>query len=202
MMIGRSKRSLVLGAVLAGGALGLGSLSLSYADGRGSRDARVVLRDQAGTFVGVAKLSQERRGKVEVRVEADDLPAGFHGFHVHAVGQCVPPFTSAGGHYNPSGASHGDHAGDMPVLLVNDDGSGDLEFTTDRFTVRELFDADGSAIIVHAARDNLANIPERYHSHTEDVFGPDSATLGTGDAGARLACGVVQRSSDDDSDSD
>ena len=68
--------------------------------------------------------------------------------------------------------------------------------------MRELFDADGSAIIVHEGRDNLANIPERYHSHTEYVFGPDSATLGTGDAGARLACGVIQRSSDDDSDSD
>ena len=137
-----------------------------------------------------------------MRVETDDLPAGFHGFHVHAVGQCVPPFTSAAGHYNPSGASHGDHAGDMPVLLVNEDGSADLEFTTDRFRVRELFDADGSAIIVHEGRDNLANIPERYHSHTEEVFGPDSATLATGDAGARYACGVVQRKSDDDRDSD
>jgi hypothetical protein len=89
--------------------------------------------------------------------------------------------------------------------LVNDNGSADLEFTTDRFTVRELFDSDGSAIIVHEGRDNLANIPDRYHSHTEDVFGPDSATLATGDAGSRLACGVVQRGShrdDDDSDSD
>ena len=131
MMIGRSKRSLVLGVVLAGGTVGVGSLGLSYADGGGSRNAEVVLRDQAGRFVGVVELSRERRGKVEVSVEADRLPAGFHGFHVHAVGQCVPPFTSAGGHYNPSGASHGDHAGDMPVLLVNDNGSGELEFTTD-----------------------------------------------------------------------
>ena len=130
-MIGRSKRSLVLGVVLAGGTVGVGSLGLSYADGGGSSNAEVVLRDQAGRFVGVVELSRERRGKVEVSVEADRLPAGFHGFHVHAVGQCVPPFTSAGGHYNPSGASHGDHAGDMPVLLVNDNGSGELEFTTD-----------------------------------------------------------------------
>ena len=63
-----------------------------------------------------------------------------------------------------------------------------------------LFDRDGSAVIVHAGRDNYANIPattptgaERYHSHTEDVFGPDSASLATGDAGARFACGVVNR---------
>jgi Cu-Zn family superoxide dismutase len=46
---------------------------------------------------------------------------------------------------------------------------------------------------VHAGRDNYANIPERYHSHTEDVLGPDSVTKATGDAGDRFACGVVRR---------
>ena len=143
--------------------------------------------------MGVVKLTQERgEGKVLVRSAAHDLPAGFHGFHVHAVGVCVPPFTSAGGHYNPAGTDHGDHAGDMPMLLVNGDGSADLRFKTDRFALEDLFDADGSAIIVHAAPDNYANIPDRYHSHTEDVFGPDSATRATGDAGGRHACGVVR----------
>jgi superoxide dismutase, Cu-Zn family len=137
------------------------------------------------------KLTQED-DQVLVRAVVGSLPAGFHGFHVHTVGDCVPPFTSAGGHYNPGGGGHGSHAGDMPILLVNGDGTAQLRFTTDRFTVDELFDTDGSAIIVHAGADNYANIPTRYHSHGEDVFGPDSATLGTGDAGARLACGVVE----------
>ena len=68
-----------------------------------------------------------------VRVSAWRLTPGFHGFHVHAVGQCVPPFTSAGGHFNPAGADHGDHAGDLPTMLVNDDGTGELRFVTDRF---------------------------------------------------------------------
>ncbi len=77
-----------------------------------------------------------------------------------------------------------------PVLLVQSDGHAEQEFDTDRFRLRQLFDRDGSAVIVHAGRDNYANIPERYHSHTENVFGPDSATLATGDAGARFACGV------------
>ena len=76
-------------------------------------------------------------------------------------------------------------------LLVLDDGTAEAQFATDNFTIAELFDADGSAIIVHAAPDNFANIPTRYQSTTEGVFGPDSATLGTGDAGARVACGVV-----------
>jgi superoxide dismutase, Cu-Zn family len=197
-MRGRSGRLAVLGAVVLGGVFGLASLGLSQAagddddDDDDSRHARVLLRDQAGRPVGAVKLSEERRDKVQVRAVAFNLPAGFHGFHVHSVGECVPPFTTAGGHYNPTGVSHGDHAGDMPTLLVNQDGSAELRFTTDRFTLRELFDGDGSAIIVHADRDNLANIPERYHSHTEDVFGPDSATLATGDAGARFACGVVR----------
>jgi superoxide dismutase, Cu-Zn family len=58
--------------------------------------------------------------------------------------------------------------------------------------VAELVDADGSALIVHAGRDNYANIPDHYHSHTYDTFGPDQDTLATGDAGERAACGVVE----------
>ena len=102
--------------------------------------------------------------------------------------------------FNPGGVSHGDHAGDLPSLLVNGDGTGQLQFTTDRFSVSDLSDADGSALVVHAGRDNYANIPGRYHSHTYDTFGPDSATLATGDAGARAACGVVEMARGDDDD--
>jgi superoxide dismutase, Cu-Zn family len=191
-MKGRSRRPLVLAVVYMIAALGLGSLGLTSAVGADTGNAHALLRDQAGEPVGVVKLTQEPQGKVLVRAVLHDLPAGFHGFHVHAVGECVPPFTSAGGHYNPMGAVHGDHAGDMPLLMVNEDGTAQLRFTTDRFSVEELFGVDGSAIIVHAAPDNYANIPDRYHSHTEDVLGPDSATLATGDAGGRLACGVVR----------
>jgi Cu-Zn family superoxide dismutase len=150
----------------------------------------VDLYDAAVAQVGFVKLSKQG-GKVIVRGETEGLTPGFHGFHLHAIGQCVAPFTSAGGHYNRSGVGHGSHAGDMPSLLVLDDGTAEAQFATDNFTIGELFDADGSAIIVHAAHDNFANIPTRYQSTTEGVFGPDSATLATGDAGARVACGVV-----------
>jgi len=71
--------------------------------------------------------------------------------------------------------------------VVDRDGRGWLELQTDRFTVPDLLDADGSAVIVHAAPDNLGHIPARYAAG-----GPDAATLATGDAGGRLACGVVQ----------
>jgi Cu-Zn family superoxide dismutase len=150
----------------------------------------VELQDAAGADIGFVKLT-EQGGKVIVRGEVSGLTPGFHGFHVHTVGECVPPFTTAGGHYNPGGVGHGSHAGDMPSLLVLDDGTAEAQFATDRYGIDELFDADGSAIIVHAGADNFANIPTRYQSTTEGVFGPDSATLATGDAGARIACGVV-----------
>jgi len=151
---------------------------------------KVDLYNAAGASVGFVKLTKQG-DKVIVRGETMGLTAGFHGFHVHAVGQCVAPFTSAGGHYNPGGASHGSHAGDMPSLLVLDDGTAEAQFATDNYSIDELFDSDGSAIIIHAAPDNFANIPTRYESTTEGVFGPDSATLATGDSGGRIACGVV-----------
>jgi Cu-Zn family superoxide dismutase len=153
------------------------------------------LRDASGNQVGTVKVSELRSGDVEVQATVQGLPPGFHGFHVHAIGQCDPPdFTSAGGHFNPTGNPHPSHAGDQPVLLINSDGTGRLEFVTDRYSIDDLFDADGSAYIVHANPDNYANIPTRYHSHTYDVFGPDPDTLATGDAGARLACGVPRPS--------
>jgi superoxide dismutase, Cu-Zn family len=148
--------------------------------------------DAAGNHVGRVKFMPDGGGATAVRVSAEGLTAGSHGFHVHTVGQCVASFRSAGGHFNPSGAPHGEHGGDMPPLLVAQDGTSEAWFTTDRFTVADLMDADGSAVIVHADPDNLANIPTRYHSHTYDVFGPDEDTLATGDAGDRVACGCVK----------
>ena len=165
-----------------------------YASGDGRSASRkhvkVQLVDASGAEAGVVKLTTQG-GSVVVRAEVEGLTPGFHGFHVHSVGECVAPFTSAGGHYNPTAVGHGSHAGDMPSLLVLDDGTGQLQFATDNFTIAELFDADGTAIIVHALPDNFANIPTRYQSTTEGTFGPDSATLATGDAGSRAACGVV-----------
>jgi superoxide dismutase, Cu-Zn family len=187
----RSRKTLLLAIALVAIAGAL-TAPLYGSDGTSSsrNHVRVELQDAAGADIGFVKLT-EQGGKVIVRGEVSGLTPGFHGFHVHTVGQCVPPFTTAGGHYNPGGVGHGSHAGDMPSLLVLDDGTAEAQFATDRYTIDELFDADGSAIIVHAGADNFANIPTRYQSTTEGVFGPDSATLATGDAGARVACGVV-----------
>jgi Cu-Zn family superoxide dismutase len=173
-------------------ATGIGAALATGDDDGFGRRAVATLTDANGQKVGIVTF-KERHGKVDVSAEVWGVTPEFHGFHVHAVGECVPPFTSAGGHFNPGGVPHGEHAGDMPSLLVNADGTAELQFETDRFSVSDLFDADGSAVIVHAGRDNFANIPTRYHSHTYNVFGPDPDTLATGDAGSRTACGVVER---------
>ena len=176
---------------------GRGDRGRGQADGdRGSsaRVATATLRNAAGERVGEVRFKERGRGgTVEVYGSAEGLAPGFHGFHVHQTGQCVAPFTTAGGHYNPDGATHRNHAGDMPSLLINADSAGFVGFETDRFSLSDLRDADGSAVIVHELSDNYANIPTRYRSpDSPPQGGPDAATLATGDAGSRVACGVVE----------
>ena len=149
----------------------------------------VVLRGVDNAVLG--RVTMRQTGDIiVVRGWARSLTPGFHGFHVHQTGKCeAPTFTSAGGHYAVPGTTHGDHAGDMPSLLVTAEGKAYLRFVTDRFTLADLRDADGSAVMVHAGRDNFANIPTRYSA--AGIAGPDEATLRTGDAGDRVACGVI-----------
>lgn len=163
-----------------------------------SKDGRVeVVRvhDADGDRVGSVRML-EAGGAVHVDARLRSLEPGHHGFHVHETGVCDPdaadgPFTSAGGHYAGDGEDHGDHAGDLPSLLAMDDGNAQLSFATDRFTLDELRDDDGSAIMVHSGPDNYANIPDRYTS-SSGAKGPDEETLSAGDAGDRVACGAIE----------
>jgi superoxide dismutase, Cu-Zn family len=196
----RFRTSLVVLAVLAlGGATaasaGPGSHDGDHRADRGGKDDRgkrgrvavAQLADPAGEKVGrVWLVERPHRGVVGVVAHVRGLEPGFHGFHIHTTGRCDPPaFTTAGGHLNTSGAAHGGHAGDLPSLLVTADGEATLGTVTDRFTLADLHDADGSAVMVHSGPDNFANIPSRYG-------GPDPETLATGDSGSRVACGVVR----------
>ena len=178
----------------------------------GSNDLKASIVDANGDRLGSAKLSFDG-GTSEVKVDVT-LPAalaGFHGFHIHGIGQCVAPsFASAGGHLGEDattpGHRHRNHDGDLPVLLVNADGHARARFDSDRVTFAELADGDGSAFIIHAGPDNYANIPAidpatgatRY-ANAGGLVPPaypntitDDATLRTGDAGARIACGLIR----------
>jgi superoxide dismutase, Cu-Zn family len=166
------------------------------ADSDDELTARLV--DPAGTEVGKVSFKDDE-GALEVSVEVEGLPPGFHGFHVHAVGLCEPDsvnpanpamtgdFLSAGGHLGGGEADHGAHAGDLPVLYVDRSGAGTLTTVTDALTREDLTDDDGSAVMVHADRDNYANVPERYAP-----AGADEMTRNTGDSGGRIACGTVE----------
>lgn len=159
-------------------------------------DATGTFLDPSGERLGTVELRETDAG-TELVVELSGLDAGFRGLHVHGIGECEPDstdpadpentgdFMSAGPHLNPDDTDHGEHAGDLSPLLVLEDGEAALTQVTDRFTVEELLDEDGAAVMVHSEADNFAHIPERYGE-------PDEDTLGTGDAGARLACAVVE----------
>ena len=142
------------------------------------------LRDANGRVVGKAVMVQGN-GSVRVVLDVSGLTKGEKGVHVHEVGKCEPPgFESAGGHLNPTKAQHGSanpkgpHTGDMPNITVDASGHGHLEATLKRTSIEKgsasLFDADGSAIVLHADRDDLSTDPD-------------------GKSGARFACGVIVR---------
>lgn len=173
----------LVGGALAGAVLAQGGQSVD------KRVARATLVDAGGATIGVVRF--ERRGRsraLRVSVTVRKLSPGFHGFHVHTVGKCEgPSFMTAGPHLNPAGAGHPGHAGDMPPLLVTGGGKAEARFTTDRFSLADLRDGDGSAVMVHGLPDNQANIPaDRYDPD------PDAMTLATGDSGARVGCGIVR----------
>ena len=131
------------------------------------------------------------------------LSPGSHGMHIHDIGRCeansVAPaggapgdFLSAGGHFQGGGqGGHPNHAGDLAPLQIRGDGSGMLVTTTNTFDKADLLDGDGTAIIIHAGPDNFANIPADRYQQANGAPPPDETTLATGDAGKRVACGVI-----------
>lgn len=146
--------------------------------------ATADLKDATGKPVGTATFTAGEGG-VRVKVQVTGLRPGPHGFHVHAAGRCeAPDFKTAAGHFNPAGKQHGldnpmgHHGGDMPNLVVGADGRGEATAMLQGVTLGEgdasLFHAGGTALVIHADAD-------------------DGKTDPAGNAGARIACGVVRR---------
>lgn len=103
-----------------------------------------------------------------------EQPIGPHGFHIHEFGNCEVgelnnPFQAAGGHWNPTQQPHGNHAGDFPVLFSNN-GYARMLFFTDKF---KIWDVLNRSVIIHENPDDYRSQP-------------------AGNAGKRLACGVIR----------
>ena len=149
-------------------------------------------------ITGTARFEEEASGKtdeggpihrvVHVTITVSGLTPGLHGVHLHAVGKCDPDFAAAGGHFDPGPAGNSDpdanhpyHMGDLPNLVADKSGSGTLKAVTTRVTLSDgplsVFDADGTAIIVHGNPD-------------KGITGePKSGVSG----GPRVACGVISK---------
>jgi len=117
------------------------------------------MKDKDGKALGTITLTETAQG-VLLNGELTQIPPGPHGFHIHAVGKCEPPFTSAGGHFNPDNKKHGfheasgSHAGDLPNLHAAADGKAVVDAITPGLTLtgggKSLFDQDGAALVIHA----------------------------------------------------
>jgi Cu-Zn family superoxide dismutase len=137
------------------------------------------LINASGQTIGTVRAWQTAGG-VTFRINASGLPHGVHGVHVHAVGKCDPPdFASAGPHWNPTGKKHGmsnpagPHAGDLPNVVVKANGVLGATLVLSAASMSSLIDADGAALVIHAAAD-------------------DNMTDPSGNSGARIACAVFQ----------
>jgi superoxide dismutase, Cu-Zn family len=143
--------------------------------------AKASLQDAKGQAVGDVTFEQTPHG-VLIRGTLSNLTPGIHAIHIHEAGKCEgPEFKTAGGHFNPNKKSHGmmaaggKHEGDLPNLYAGQDGKVQFEFfAAHGLTVKSMMDADGSAVVVHAKAD-------------------DHKTDPAGDAGGRIACGVVSK---------
>jgi superoxide dismutase, Cu-Zn family len=150
------------------------------------RSATAEMRSESGVRHGTLTLESTAAG-VRISGALTGIPPGTHGIHFHQVGRCdAPNFATAGAHLNPTGALHGlenprgPHAGDLPNELANAAGQMVVDMATPRVTLSSdqptgVFDTDGTALVIHADRD-------------------DQRTDPAGNSGDRIACGVITRS--------
>jgi Cu-Zn family superoxide dismutase len=151
-----------------------------------AQTAKAELKTADGKSAGTATLEETPHGVI-VKAKLENLPPGTHAFHIHEAGKCegADKFKSAGGHFNPAKHKHGianakgPHAGDLPNVVVPDSGQAEVEFFATGVTLKEkgknsLFHEGGTALVVHAKGDDYKTDP-------------------TGEAGDRIACGVITK---------
>jgi Cu-Zn family superoxide dismutase len=160
----------------------LGLFAFCLATVAAAQTATATLTPTAGNSAAGVVVFTQKGDKVTVTAKVSGLAPGGHGFHIHEKGDCsAPDGSSAGGHFNPTGKSHGapgvdHHAGDMPMLQA--DASGNATLTADLEGIRiggGATDVVGKSVVVHKDADDYKSQP-------------------AGNSGARIACGVISKS--------
>jgi Cu-Zn family superoxide dismutase len=147
------------------------------------RVGSATLRLSNGVPAGTAQLLGSGT-TLNISIALAGLTSGTHGVHLHATGSCeAPDFQSAGGHLNPQSQEHGTenpqgaHLGDLPNVMIGANGAGTVSATlrgTRTEALAAIFDADGTAVVVHEGADDYRTDP-------------------SGNSGGRVACGVFTR---------
>jgi Cu-Zn family superoxide dismutase len=204
----RPRRQTVLALVTVPPLAALGVLVLPGASQARDLRASATVRSADRTVLGTVHFTVSHdKTLVTAHLRLPSTLHGwdaFHGFHIHANDKpangdgCIADpaaapatwFVSADGHLSDLGQSHGAHTGDMPRLLVNQDGTAEIAFTTQRLSLGDL---KNRVVIVHAGPDNFNNVPvgagpEQY---TPNSPAATTKTAATGNAGDRIGCGVI-----------
>jgi Cu-Zn family superoxide dismutase len=176
-------------AIALAGATVAAQQTAKPASGAGIVRAHADIKGEGITGTADFVESQQGSGKiVNITLSLTGLKPGMHGVHLHAVGKCTPDFAAAGGHFDPGPAGNTDpdanhpyHMGDIPQVTAGANGKATMKAATTRVTLSDgplsLFDADGSAIIIHGNPD-------------QGITGePKSGVSG----GPRVACGVIEK---------
>lgn len=156
-----------------------------YSDSNPAGDptAYVVLNTINNEMSATATFTNMDNGNINFRLDVENFPAGEHAVHLHENGDCgAADYSSAGGHWNPTGENHGKrgvppfHKGDIANMIVGDDGRGTLNMVIDGWSIGGGNNSNilNKAIIIHAGADDFTSQP-------------------SGDAGSRIACGVIKK---------